>query len=151
VQCLLHTDIWNNRYGFIKTTCTHHCVPSVQVTLVPLKQLTNFSISSSICCILFLISSVRSNSRGSILFSLSRFSFFATAFCVFSSSALLYVLSIIFHISDTISFPLCECCSNFVLTADFDMHSSNFRSKSSNSEYLSGKPSANAPSETQKL
>jgi hypothetical protein len=76
---------------------------------------------------------------------LSYISFFARAFCVFSCCAWSYVPSMIFRISDTISFPLCECCSNFVLTADFDMHSSNFRSKSWNSKYLFWKPSANAP------
>ena len=151
VQCPLHTDIWYNRYGFIKTTCTHHCVPSVQVTLVPLKQLTLCLTSSTICWILSFISWVRSNSFFFVQFSLSCISFFATAFCVFSCCAWLYVLSIICRISDTISCPLCECCSNFVLTADFDIHSSNFRSKSWNSKYLFWKPSANAPPATQKL
>lgn len=44
-----------------------------------------------------------------------------------------------------IFFPRELCCSNFVLTALFDMHSSNFLSKSWNSKYRVEKPSANAP------
>lgn len=41
-------------------------------------------------------------------------------------------------------FPRELCCSNFVLTALFDIHSSNFRSKSWNSKYRVAKPSPNA-------
>ena len=47
----------------------------------------------------------------------------------------------------TTAFPLFVCCSNFVRTADFDMHSSNLRSKSWNSKYLPWNPSAIIPAE----
>lgn len=59
------------------------------------------------------------------------------------------------HESDDINFtyfaivlPRELCCSNFVLTALFEIHSSNLRSKSWNSKYRFWKPSASAADAT---
>jgi hypothetical protein len=80
-----------------------------------------------------------------VKFILSWISLFDSVFSVLSCCAWSYALSMNLRISATISFPRSECCWNFVFTADFDMQSSNFFSKSWNSKYRLWKPSANPP------
>ena len=58
-----------------------------------------------------------------------------------------YVLSITVLTSEMIFWPLAVCCSNFVFTAVFDMHSSNRLSKLAKSKSLLWKPSSRLPAE----